>query len=440
MNANEQTLSFDLVVVGGGLAGCAAAVAAARRGLSVLLAEREAALGGAPVGNLVMPFMGWRTAVPKPGGAPGETEELDLSRGLFAELCDRLRAMGGMEPGRETWRPFSETHLRVALDRMCAEAGVKVLFHAALADVEKDGDRIAAAAFACKAARIRAAAPLFVDATGDADFAAMAGVPFRVGRKADGLCQPMTLCFRVSGMKEGPDWARLGSDWKSINERWRELQAAGKIRNPRENLLLFRPMEAGTIHFNSTRVIKLDPTDPWARSRAEAVAREQVLEIVSFLRREFPARFGDIQITACAPAVGVRESRMIEGRHVLSADDLLALTRFPDAIAAGNYDIDIHSPDGSGTSHHYFEPGEWYTIPYRSLLPREGADNLLVAGRCISATHEAQASIRVMPIVTTLGQAAGTAAALARKAGVEPPAVDVDALRAALREDGAFVG
>jgi hypothetical protein len=199
-------------------------------------------------------------------------------------------------------------------------------------------------------------------------------------------------------------------------------------------------MEAGTIHFNSTRVIRLDPTDPWARSRAEAEAREQVLEIVEFLRREFPARFGDIRITACAPAAGVRESRMIDGRHVLTADDLLACTRFPDAIAAGNYDIDIHSPDGSGTSHHYFEPGQWYTIPYRSLLPREGADNLLVAGRCISATHEAQASIRIMPIVATLGQAAGTAAALARKAGVLPPDVDPNELRAALRRDGAFVG
>ena len=440
MNANSQNHSFDLVVVGGGLAGCAAAIAAARRGLSVLLAEREAALGGAPVGNLVMPFMGWRTTVPKPGGAPGETEELDLSRGLFAELCDRLRAMGGMEPGRETWRPFSETHLRVALDRMCAEAGVKVLFHAALAGVDAVESRILGVTFACKAARIRATAEVYVDATGDADLAAMAGVPFRVGRESDGLCQPMTLCFRVSGMKEDPDWARLGADWKSINERWRALQAAGTISNPRENLLLFRPMEAGTIHFNSTRVIKLDPTDPWERSRAEAIAREQVLEIVAFLRREFPERFADIQITACAPAIGVRESRMIEGRHVLTADDLLALTRFPDAIAAANYDIDIHSPDGSGTSHHYFGPGEWYTIPYRSLLPREGGENLLVAGRCISATHEAQASIRVMPIVTTLGQAAGTAAALACKAGVEPPAVDVGALRAALREDGAFVG
>lgn len=424
---NSSSHSFDLVVAGGGLAGCAAAIAAARRGLSVLLAEREAALGGAPVGNLVMPFMPWRTRDPATGGT------LDLSQGLFAELCDRLRAMGGMEPDTDCCVPFSEPCLRVLLDRMCAEAGVEVLFHAALADVEKDGARLVAATFACKASLVCAEAPLFVDATGDADLAAMAGVPFRVGRESDGLCQPMTLCFRLSGVKDSVPWAE-------VNARWREAQAAGRLRNPRENVLAFRPMEPGTVHFNSTRVVKLSPVDPWDLSKAEAEAREQMLELHAFLRAEFPDWFAGSRISSAAPAVGVRESRMVEGRHVLSAEDLLSLARFPDAIAAANYDIDIHSPDGSGTSHHYFGPGEWYTIPYRCLLPREGADNLLVAGRCISATHEAQASIRVMPIVTTLGQAAGTAAALARKAGVLPPAVDPSALRAALREDGAFVG
>ena len=390
---NAPSPSFDLVVVGGGLAGCAAAISAARRGLSVLLAEREAALGGAPVGNLVLPFMPWRTK----DLATGET--IDLSQGLFSELCERLRAMDGMEPDTDCCVPFSEPHLRVLLDRLCAEAGVKVLFHAALAGVD----------------------------------VAMAGVPFRVGREPDGLCQPMTLCFRISGVKDG-------LDRKAVNARWKEAQAAGRVTNPRENVLVFRPMEPGTIHLNSTRVVKLSPVDPWARSRAEAVAREQMLELFEFLRTEFPEHFGAARISAAAPAAGVRESRMLEGRHVLTADDLLACTRFPDAIAAGNYDIDIHSPDGSGTSHHYFDPGQWYTIPYRSLLPREGGDNLLVAGRCISATHEAQASIRIMPIVTTLGQAAGTAAALARKAGVLPPAVDAEALRAALRSDGAFLG
>ena len=130
---------------------------------------------------------------------------------------------------------------------------------------------------------------------------------------------------------------------------------------------------------------------------------------------------------------------MIEARHVLDQDEIVAGTHFDDGIAAGNYDIDIHSPDGSGTSHYYFPAGVYYTIPYRSLLPKD-FDNLVVAGRCIGATHEAQASIRIMPICICIGEAAGTAAALAKKAGVAAAGVDTDALRARLREKSAFVG
>ena len=142
---------------------------------------------------------------------------------------------------------------------------------------------------------------------------------------------------------------------------------------------------------------------------------------------------------ATAPSIGVRESRMIEARHVLTRDEIVAGTHFPDGIAAGNYDIDIHSPDGGGTSHYYFPPGVYYTIPYRSLLPRE-FDNLVVAGRCIGATHEAQASIRIMPICVCTGEAAGTAAAMAKESDVAVADVDPSLLRARLRAGGAFVG
>ena len=140
-----------------------------------------------------------------------------------------------------------------------------------------------------------------------------------------------------------------------------------------------------------------------------------------------------------AAEIGVRESRMIIGEYVLTEADCRAFTKFYDGIAACNYDIDIHNPEGSGTSHYYFGAGEWYQIPYRCLLPKK-CDNLLVAGRCISSTHEAQASYRVMPIVTTLGQAAGIAAALAIKAGVAMRDVDVKALQGIIEKDGGFIG
>jgi len=130
---------------------------------------------------------------------------------------------------------------------------------------------------------------------------------------------------------------------------------------------------------------------------------------------------------------------MIDGEYLLTQEDLVACTVFPDAIAAGNYDIDIHNPEGAGTSHYYFPEGTWYTIPYRSLIPR-GVGNLLVAGRCVSATHEAQASIRILPIVCCLGEAAGIAVGVAAKEGVPPGRVDVRQVQRLLAQAGAFVG
>ena len=277
-------------------------------------------------------------------------------------------------------------------------------------------------------------ADAFIDATGDATLSVYAGVPTRLGRPADSLCQPMTLCFRVCNIDVEDFWRHH----KEINDLYKKLQAEGKIKNPRENVLVFPTRIPGVLHFNTTRVVKHDPSDAFAVSEAEAMAREQVLEMVNFLKENF-ACCRNAYLISTAASIGVRESRMIEARHVLDQDEIVAGTHFEDGIAAGNYDIDIHSPDGSGTSHYYFPAGVYYTIPYRCLLPKD-LDNMLVAGRCIGATHEAQASIRIMPICICLGEAAGTAAALAKKTGVAVADVDTDALRARLREKGAFVG
>ena len=219
---------------------------------------------------------------------------------------------------------------------------------------------------------------------------------------------------------------------------YKQFQSEGKIKNPREDVLVFHTLVDGVLHFNTTRVVKLNPTDPLDVTNAEMTAREQMLEMYTFLHDNVPG-FEHSQLLYSASEIGVRESRMIVGEYVLTEYDLKDCVRFDDAIAAGNYDIDIHSPDGSGTSHYYFPAGKWYTIPYRSLLPK-GAANLLVAGRCISATHAAQASIRIMPIVTTLGEAAGVAAAIAAKAGVGVKHADVQAIRAQLEKEGAFLG
>lgn len=420
---------FDLVVVGGGQAGCAAALAGVRGGLSVLLVEASGALGGSANIALVNPFMPFVTTIEE----GGEKKPLVLSAGIFTEFYDALCA-DGIYSGSAKTSTFNEESLKVILDRKMRDAGVKVLFHATLCGVKCEGRRISSISVATVGGVLEFAAKTFVDATGDATLSTYAKCPFRLGRESDSLCQPMTLCFRVCNV----DTVAFGKCRGEVNALYKKLQAEGRIKNPREDVLVFPTRIPGVLHFNTTRVVKHNPTDAFSVSEAEAIAREQVVEMVGFLKANFEC-FKDAFLVSTAATIGVRESRMIDARHVLTQEELLACTHFDDGIAACNYDIDIHSPDGSGTSHHYFPAGVYYTIPYGSLVPKT-LDNMLVAGRCIGATHEAQASVRIMPTCVCTGEAAGTAAALAAKSGVDVADVDVAALRAQLRENGAFVG
>ena len=417
--------TYDLVVVGGGLTGVAAAVAAARQGLSVRLCEQSGFLGGALGNCLINPFMNNATTLE----VNGEKKWVELSQGIFAEIQRELVRLGAQQGNM-----FHEEYMKIVLDRMAIQAGVNVLLHVTLCGVEKEGETLRSIAVVGKSGQIPLSARYFIDCTGDADLAVMAGCPTRLGRDSDHLCQPMTLCFRVANV----DMEKFRANRDRITPLYQKLQKEGRIRNPREDVLLFFHPVKNVIHFNTTRVIRLNPVDPFDLTKAEMEAREQMLELYEMLKNNIPG-FENADIIMSAPQIGVRESRMIVGEHVLNVEELKACTRFPDAIAAGNYDVDIHSPDGAGTSHYYFKEGEYYTIPYRCLLPK-GADNLLVAGRCISSTHEAQASYRIMPIVTTLGEAAGVAASVACKAGVSVKAVDVGRVQQVLRENGAFLG
>jgi len=432
MNIESMTgKRWDLIVVGAGLTGVAAAVSARRQGMEVLLIEKAGFLGGAPATCLINPFMPYCTKV--------EDGKLALSQGFFAELQGLLREVGGYVGGTNTLAEGSrheelhEEYVKLALDRLIVREGVQPLFHAYLCGVEKEGDSIQAVQVATKCGVLRFEAQYFVDCTGDADLAVMAGCPFHLGRE-DGLCQPMTLCFRIGNI----DIPTFDKNRPLMQKLYKQFQAEGKIKNPRENVLLFYTHVDGMLHFNTTRVIKLDPTNPFDVTNAEMMAREQMFELYYFLRDNIPG-CEKSQLLYSAGEIGVRESRMIDGEYLLNQDDLINCVKFEDRIAAGNYDIDIHNPEGTGTSHYYFAPGTWYTIPYRSLLPKN-TNNLLVAGRCISTTHEAQASIRIMPIVATLGHAAGVAAGLANKAGVGVKDIDVKQLQNQLEAEGAFIG
>lgn len=407
--------TYDVIVVGGGFAGCAAAIAAARAGASVLLLEKSNALGGAAVNSLVHPFMPNATLV--------DGQMFALSQGIFQEICAQL-------PGGK----LHDETLKLLLNRMVLDAGVGILFHAVVIDAVRCEKRLERVIVFAQGRRYAFAARFFIDTTGDANLTAMAGFPFRVGRAQDGLCQPMTLCFRIGNI----DMAQFEQDRAAMQSAYAKGLSEGRFRNPREDILYFETCADGVLHFNTTRVVRCDPTDLFDLTRAEIEAREQAAELFDFLKNGFAAFRRSVLLTTAAE-IGIRESRMIDGLYQLTGADLMACKRFPDAIAAGNYDIDIHNPEGSGTSHYYFPAGKFYTIPYRCLIP-VGSENLLVAGRCISADHEAQASIRIMPIVCCLGEAAGTASALALREDVPVHAVEIPALQETLSKNGAFLG
>lgn len=404
---------YDLIVAGGGVAGVAAAVSAAREGLRVLLAEQTGVTGGAMTNALVYPFM--RYTLRKSGRV--------LAAGLFAEMQERWKA----------YRDASWETYKLVFDDLLSEAGAEVLFHAQLFDVTAKDRQVTEISVATCAGKRSLRARMFIDATGDGELFYLAGCDCQLGRQEDGFCQPMTTCFRLGNV----DIARFQAERPMLEERYRARQAEGKITNPRENILVFFGLGEGIVHFNTTRVIRHDPTDPAALSRAEMIARRQVWEMVKFLREESEA-FSHCTLLSLANRIGVRESRKLKGVHILTAEELERGVYFPDTVALGNYGVDIHNPTGTGTTVHYLSDEAYYSIPYRSLLPKE-YDNLLVAGRCLSATHEAQSAVRIMPTCVCMGQAAGIAAAVAAETGTALSGVDTDAVRRRLTERGAVL-
>lgn len=412
---------YDVIVVGGGFAGTAAALAAAREGASVLLVEKGNCLGGAAVHSLVNPFMPLTTKI---DGVPKQ-----LYCGIFETIFNTLKEHNAVRK-----KDFLEEELKYILNKMVSEAGVELLFHAYIFAVEKVGEKIESISVATKSGVVTLEADYFIDATGDAQLAYLADCPTTLGRESDHLCQPMTLCFRLGNV----DVEAFLKSKEHLQAMYREALGEGKLINPRENILVFQTPIPNVLHFNTTRVVKLDPTSPEDVTKAELIAREQVFEVYEFMKRHADG-LGNSFLMMTASEIGVRESRMIVGDYVLSESDCRGFSIFDDAISACNYDIDIHSPEGSGTSHYYFPDGKWYTVPYRSLIPKN-ANNLLVAGRCISSDHGAQASYRIMPSVCCIGEAAGTAIGLAVKKACFVRNVDIAELQSTLKSNGAFIG
>ncbi len=417
-DALDVAAEAEVVVVGGGPGGLCAAVAAAEEGADTLLIERYGFLGGMATAGLVNPFMTWHA-----GGQP-------IIRGLFERILERLDDYGGWGGPRQS-SAFDEEMFKFVAEDLCEEAGVRLSLHTMLADAEAADGRVERIATLSKSGLRAVEGDIFIDGTGDGDLAAWAGAEVETGREEDGHCQPMTLCFRMQNV----DIDRLPSR-AEINELYDAAKDRGEIDNPRENVLKFYTPHDREVHFNTTRVVMHDATDAEEMTEAELISRRQVRQMVRFLINEVPG-FENAWLSEVAPQIGIRESRRVIGDHVLNVDEVLGAQKFEDGIARGSYAVDIHNPAGTGTVIKRLPPGESYDIPYRCLTPR-GFDNMLIAARCISADHGAHSSLRVMPIVMAIGEAAGCAAQMAL-ADTDVRSVDTDALREGLVERGASI-
>ncbi len=427
---------WDVIVVGGGPGGVPAAVASARNGARTLLIESYGFLGGMATTALVLPYMKY--------SAGGEI----IVRGLFEEFLDLMEQHGAVKrflPSEETMirlntfptdledrAHFDDEPMKHLLDRFVLDAGAELLLHTRAVGVLREGGSIRTVRVFHKGGVEDLSADVFVDSTGDGDIAAWAGCRVEIGREPDNACQPMTMSFRMANV----DISRI-PDGAEINRLFDAAKKRKEINNPRENILKFFAVQPDVMHFNSTRVIGKSPLDGWSMTEAEIEGRRQVDELVRFLKK-YVAGFEKAYLMKTGAQIGVRESRRIMGRYVLNADDVIEGRKFDDGIACGSYAIDIHNPSGTGTKMVYLAEGIYYHIPYRTLVP-DGVDNLIIAGRCISSTHEAHSSMRVMPTVWGIGQAGGTAAALCIKRNVKPSAVDAAELRALLKKQKAWL-
>jgi FAD dependent oxidoreductase len=443
----------EVLVVGGGPAGIGAALGAAAADAKVILAERYGFLGGNATAALVMPLMSFHTqraAFEQPGATklfptdhgPGEP----VVAGALAKLLRRLVAAGGaIAPSADTGYtvPFDPELMKLVALELLDEAGVDLLLHAFASGIVDDGP-IRGVVFETKSGPVVIRARVVVDCTGDGDVAARAGAGYEVGREKDGLAQPMTLMFRMVQFERAPfeAYVRAHPDqWRGVHGLWdliHEASAAGELDLPREDLLFFGTPHEAEVSVNSTRVTRVLGTDVFDWSRAEVESRRQMRQIAAFLRRYVPG-FERAYVAQSGVHTGVRETRRIIGDYRLAAEDVLEAKKFDDVIARGAYPVDIHNPKGSGTVLKRLPAGAAYDIPLRCLLPR-GVDGLLVAGRCLSGSHEAHSSYRVMPIVMATGQAAGVCAGLAARRDLTPRAVPVADIQATLISQGADLG
>lgn len=416
---NDET--FDgVLVAGGGVAGCAAAIGAARAGAPVLVLESGISLGGMATSGLLPLWMN--------GSDSPLRRELDRR----AQNCPAgpLRRDSGLD----------HESMKLALEEWFEELGIAFRYHTAVVDAVVNGRRFGGLFAAAPEGLVRFSAPLLIDATGDGALAAAGGVAFALGRPGDRLCQGGSLAFELGGIVVGHADLPESFDIACPGSRGDVAALARQhLTPPAGHLILHRTSVPGVVSANMTNAVGFDFTNAAERTGAIRLCRRQILEIIRFLREYMPG-FENCYLRESAAQFGVRESRHFLGRHTLSEQDILSGKIFSDWVAAHNhFPFDLHSVEGCGLDRngmlHGFPADVRYTIPLGSCLPRDYT-GLLLAGRNISGTHIAHSSFRVMPICLNIGLGVGVAAALAWKQRRLPEEVDIVQIQQELIRQG----
>ena len=448
-------LKTEVLVVGAGGAGTVAALAAGRNGAKTLLVEYQGFVGGI---SSTLTWLGFH-----------DQEYRFVVKGIPLEIARRLQENGdagtfALDPKCSSALSLDNHAFKCLAVEMLQEAGVDLMLHTHVVDTLREGDRIVGVVVEHKSGRQHILADVVIDCSGDGDVAARGGVAWEKGRTGDGLVQSPTLVFRLGGV-DREELIRGCRNWDWAYREWfipyPELRDKFLARLDKVDTFIFggfaplveQAIKNGELHTPQTRIIGvkthvpdqflavttrilgLDPTDTASLTDAYVSTYKQVPEQVRMYRKYIPG-FANASLLEIAPMLGIRESRRIMGDHVLSAEDMLAGRTFEDAVAMGGYHVDIHRPDGTWVDSTDVPA---YQIPFRSLVARD-VDGLMMAGKCLSATHQAVASTRVIPICMAQGQAVGTAAALAVRRGVSVRDVPTQVLQDTLVAQGAEIG